>query len=151
MITNVGTIGVNVRDQQRALEFYTQKLGFQVFRNDPMEPGSESPRWIEVGPAGAQTHLVLFTPPGLEDRIGTFSGYVFHCDDIRKTVEELRSRGVELAEDLRQSTDIARINGWVLTAFVYGELKCFVHWRLRWRQRILDGAPRCVIPSQFVG
>lgn len=102
MITSVGTIGINVRDQQQALEFYTQKLGFQLIRDNPMDPGTDSPRWIEVAPAGAQTHLVLFTPPGHEDRIGTFSGYVFHCDDIRTTVTELHGRGVEFAEDLKQ-------------------------------------------------
>jgi lactoylglutathione lyase len=42
---------------------------------------------------------VLYTPPGLEDRIGTFAGVVFECDDIRATHEELRARGVEFSEE----------------------------------------------------
>ena len=52
-----------------------------------------------MAPAGAETHLVLLKPPGLEDRIGTFAGVVFECDDIRATYEELWDRGVELTEE----------------------------------------------------
>ena len=52
-----------------------------------------------MAPAGAETVLVPFTPPGLEDRVGTFSGVVFECDDIRTTYEELRNRGVEFTEE----------------------------------------------------
>ena len=42
---------------------------------------------------------MLFTPPGLEDRIGTWGNVVFACDDIRATHEELSERGVEFAEE----------------------------------------------------
>jgi len=41
---------------------------------------------------------VLFTPPEQRDRIGTFSNVLFECDDIQKTYEELRAKGVEFAE-----------------------------------------------------
>jgi predicted enzyme related to lactoylglutathione lyase len=102
MITCAGTVGVNVRDQQRAKEFYTQKLGFQVIRDEPLMPPAESPRWIEVAPPGAQTHLVLLTPPGMEDQIGTNSRVVLHCDDIQQTVKELQQQGVEFTDQLHQ-------------------------------------------------
>lgn len=95
MITHAATIGVYVSDQQRALDFYVGKLGFEVRRDEPMSPEA---RWIEVAPPGAQTALVPFTPPGLEDRIGTFASVVFDCDDIQATYEELRGRGVEFVE-----------------------------------------------------
>jgi lactoylglutathione lyase len=95
MISHVQTVGIFVRDQQKAKEFYTQKLGFEVIRDDPM---GEKARWIEVAPKGAKTHLVLFTPPGMEDRIGTFSNLVFGCEDIQKTYEELKSRGVTFTD-----------------------------------------------------
>ena len=95
MITQVATVGVFVRDQQRALDFYTQKLGFELRRDEPMSPDA---RWIEVAPPGAQTAVVLYTPPGMEDRIGTFANLVLDCDDIHRTHQKLTSRGVEFVE-----------------------------------------------------
>jgi predicted enzyme related to lactoylglutathione lyase len=95
MITSVKLVGICVGDQQRALDFYTQKLGFEVISDQPMGPNA---RWIEVAPPGATTHLALWTPPGLEDRIGSFTGVVLRCDDIHATHRELRERGVKFTE-----------------------------------------------------
>ena len=96
MITAASTVGIFVSDQDRALDFYTNALGFEKRADEPMGDGA---RWIEVAPAGAQTRLVLYTPPGFEDRIGTFSNVVFGCDDIRATHEELSGRGVEFTQE----------------------------------------------------
>lgn len=96
VIRSVGKAGVYVGDQQRALEFYRDALGFEVRADVPMGPGA---RWIEVAPAGAQTALALFTPPGLENRVGTFSGIVFECDDVQATYNELKQRGVRFTEE----------------------------------------------------
>ena len=96
MMINVKTVGIYVSDKQRALDFYVDKMGFEKRRDDPMSPEA---RWIEVAPKGAETVLVLYTPQGLEDRIGSFAGVVFKCDDIRATYEELRERGVEFTEE----------------------------------------------------
>ncbi len=98
MITNVKMVGIPVKDQQQALDFYTKTLGFKLVSDEPMGPGA---RWIEVVPPGAETRLTLFTPPGHENRIGTFSSIVFRCDDIEKTCEELRQRGVEFKDGPR--------------------------------------------------
>lgn len=93
MITSVKFVSVPVSDQDRALSFYTEKLGFKVVTDQPMGAGR---RWIElqVGGAGA-TRLVLFTPEGQEDRVGTVFNGAFACDNVEKTYEELRGRGVE--------------------------------------------------------
>ncbi|MBV8550133.1 MAG: VOC family protein [Acidobacteriaceae bacterium] len=93
MITKVKFVGVCVRDQDRALQFYTQKLGFKLRTDHPMGPQ----RWIELEIPGAETGVVLFTPQGQEDRIGSFVNTSFHCDDLEATYEELKSRGVEFA------------------------------------------------------
>ena len=98
MITKASTVGIYVSDQDQALDFYTNKLGFEKLIDEPMGSGSDA-RWIEVAPAGAQTPLVLFTPPGQEDRIGTFSNVTFSCDDMNSTYQELKSRGVEFSEN----------------------------------------------------
>ena len=98
MIRKVAKTGVCVSDQQRAVDFYTQVLGFTLVADESMGPDA---RWIEVGPPGAETTLTLWTPPGLEDRIGTFTGVVLSCDDIQATYEELRARGVEFEKEPR--------------------------------------------------
>jgi predicted enzyme related to lactoylglutathione lyase len=96
MITQVKFVSIPVRDQQRALEFFTQKLGFKITTDQPMGPGQ---RWIELKVARAETGVVLFTPPGHEDRIGSFVPLSFQCDNVQKTFEELREKGVEFAQE----------------------------------------------------
>jgi catechol 2,3-dioxygenase-like lactoylglutathione lyase family enzyme len=86
---------IPVSDQQRALDFYTKKLGFQVITDSPFGNGI---RWIELRLPGASSAVVLFTPPGMEGRIGTFSGISFDCDNVEKTYAELKAKGVEFAQ-----------------------------------------------------
>ena len=101
MIPFAKSTTVYVRDQQRAVDFWVNKMGFEKRTDLPMGPDA---RWIEVAPPGAQTVLVPYTPPGLESRIGTFSGIVFDCDDIQATYKELRRRGVEFTEEPTQQS-----------------------------------------------
>ena len=88
-------VSIPVRDQQQALEFWTEKVGFQIATDRPFGPGI---RWIELKIPGAQTGLVLFTPPGQESRIGQFQNISFHCDDVEKTHAELSAKGVEFLQ-----------------------------------------------------
>jgi catechol 2,3-dioxygenase-like lactoylglutathione lyase family enzyme len=55
-ITEVGTVGVPVTDQERALEFYRDKLGFETRMDGSFGEGL---RWIEVAPPGATTTIAL--------------------------------------------------------------------------------------------
>lgn len=95
MITKARAINIYVRDQERAVDFYVNKLGMTKLRDEPNGPDS---RWIEVAPLGAESVLVLYTPPGFESRIGGFANVVFDCDDLDTTYQELRSRGVEFTQ-----------------------------------------------------
>ncbi|HWP43516.1 MAG TPA: VOC family protein [Blastocatellia bacterium] len=92
MIKHVKFASIPVRDQSKALAFYTEKLGFEVVTDQPMDEGM---RWIEVKPAGAETKVVLSACPEEADRIGTFSNVVFGTEDVRATYEELKAKGVE--------------------------------------------------------
>jgi predicted enzyme related to lactoylglutathione lyase len=92
MITHVKFVGIPTSDQDRALAFYTEKLGFKVLTDQPF---GENQRWIELTIGGAQTGVVLFTPDGHEDRIGTFFNGSIACDNVEKTYEELTAKGVE--------------------------------------------------------
>ena len=92
MIKRIKFLGVPVRDQERALRFYTEKLGFRILTDQEFSP---TQRWIELSIPGAETGIVLFTPEGHEDRIGTFVHTSWEVDNIEKTHQELAERGVE--------------------------------------------------------
>jgi len=92
MIKSIKFVGIPVSDQDRALAFYTEALGFTVLTDQPMGPGQ---RWIELKIPGAQTGLALFTPEGHEDRIGTFQSISFLVEDVDKAHAEMVARGVE--------------------------------------------------------
>lgn len=95
MITQVKFVGVPVSNPTRALAFYTEKLGFAVATDQPMGNGQ---RWIELRVGHSPTRVVLFTPPGHEDRIGTFFNGSLACDDVDATYRQLQQRGVEFVE-----------------------------------------------------
>ena len=96
MINLIKLVTVPVRDQDRALDFYTRALGFQIGIDQP-NPGTGQ-RWIELKIPGCPTRVVLFTPPGQEDRVGTASNIVFTCDSVENTWEELKERGVQFPQ-----------------------------------------------------
>jgi len=94
MIKRIKFLGIPVRDQDRALRFYTEKLGFRILTDQEF---NDKQRWIELSIPGAETGLALFTPDGHEDRVGTFVNTSWEVDNIDKTYEELQARGVEFA------------------------------------------------------
>lgn len=93
MIKRIKFLGIPVQDQDRALRFYTEKLGFRVLTDQQF---SDTQRWIELSIPGAETGVTLFTPQGHEDRIGTFVNTSWEVDNMEKTYAELQERGVEL-------------------------------------------------------
>lgn len=95
MIRGVKFVSVPVSDQDKALEFYRDVLGFRVKTDQPFTP---TQRWIEMSIPGAETGLVLWTPPGQEDRIGSFQPVSLWCEDVFQTAEVLMGKGVEFAQ-----------------------------------------------------
>jgi catechol 2,3-dioxygenase-like lactoylglutathione lyase family enzyme len=100
-ITNVSTVMVPVSDQDRALEFYVDKLGFEKRQDTAYGEGM---RWIEVGPPGAQTPVAL-VPPREGDPTGINLHFGFETDDIEAAHTELRSRGVDVDEEIMRMGD----------------------------------------------
>ena len=98
MIKAVKFVSIPVRNQDEALAFYTSKLGFHVLTDQPF---GNTVRWIELGIPGADTRVVLFLPEGHESRVGAFTGVSFVADNVEKTYEELRARGVEFTKPPR--------------------------------------------------
>jgi predicted enzyme related to lactoylglutathione lyase len=100
MLKGISKVVLDVEDQERAKEFWTTTLGFEVVRDVPY--GDE--RWLEVASPDKQITLVLgrsSTGPGDRDAVPEMlptSNFFFYCDDIKGTYEELTSRGVEFTQ-----------------------------------------------------
>ena len=106
MITKMTHVCVYVLDQNRAYDFYTNKLGFKVVTDVPMGPDN---RWLTVCPPeqpDLEINLFLVTESKMFPKEtvrmmtelitkGTFGSGVFTCSDIYATYEELKAKGVE--------------------------------------------------------
>jgi len=62
-VSNIGVAMFSVTDQDAALAFYTDKLGFEV-RGDTRFGENAEMRWLEVAPPGSRTRLALNPPMG---------------------------------------------------------------------------------------
>jgi catechol 2,3-dioxygenase-like lactoylglutathione lyase family enzyme len=108
MSQGVDVAGIYVRDQDEALEFYVEKLGFRVHtdvKNGPF-------RWLTVQhPEQASFQLGLFVPGApLHDADtaqalnalvakGAMPSLVLVVDDCRASFEAMRGRGVEFGQE----------------------------------------------------
>lgn len=98
-ITHVGIVSINVTDQDRAIAFYVDQLGFEKTADAPMGPDA---RWVEVAPRGAQTRLSLIAAgnPAFEpDRIGKNIACTFELSGFAETCKQLKERGVSFKEE----------------------------------------------------
>ena len=100
-ITQVGTVIVPVSDQDRAIEFYLDKLGFEKRTDMPFGKGD---RWVEVAPAGAATTIAL-VPPREGDPTGIETNVGFTTEDVDADHTDLRARGVDVDEEVMRMGD----------------------------------------------
>ena len=78
-----------VADQDRAIAFYTENLGFRVVRDTPYE--EDGWRWVILEIPGAQTKILLSRRPNTE---GDVPSLVLTVDDVHRWYEELKAKGV---------------------------------------------------------
>ena len=90
MITHIKFVSIPIRNQDLALAFYTEKLGFKLVTDQPHD---EKQRWIEMRIGGSDTRFVLFTMD--ESRIGSYFNGALACDNVEKTYQALKDRGVK--------------------------------------------------------
>ena len=107
----ISTAQLWVHDQDEALAFYTDKLGFEV-REDVTVPELGNFRWLSVGVPGQDVAIVLMAVPGapvFDDETrqqildllakGAAGGLFFTTEDCRASYEELGGRGVEFTQE----------------------------------------------------
>jgi catechol 2,3-dioxygenase-like lactoylglutathione lyase family enzyme len=95
-LTQVSTVMVPVADQDEAIAFYVDKLGFEKRVDTPFGDGN---RWVEVAPPGAATTVALVQPregeaTAIETRVA------FASADIDADHATLRERGVDVDEEV---------------------------------------------------
>lgn len=91
-ISGIRTIGIPVKDQDRALAFYRDTLGFDVLMDAAYGEGD---RWIEVAPTGAPTSIAL-VPERAGSPAGVDTGVRLVSSDAAADHERLRGSGVDV-------------------------------------------------------
>jgi catechol 2,3-dioxygenase-like lactoylglutathione lyase family enzyme len=91
MISHVKFVTIPTTDQDRALKFWTDVVGFRVLTDQPF---NDKQRWIELRVGTSDTRLVLF----VFDDGGLKPGMMFNgalaCKNVEQTYQELMARGV---------------------------------------------------------
>ncbi|HUO73470.1 MAG TPA: VOC family protein [Solirubrobacteraceae bacterium] len=95
-ITQMGRVMVPVRDQDAAIAFYTEKLGFALVADVPFG-GTE--RWVEVAPSGGGAAIALVPPRG-DYQTGRMTGIALESRDPRADHDELKAQGVDVDKEL---------------------------------------------------
>jgi lactoylglutathione lyase len=95
MISHIHAATIVVSDQEKAIKYYRDVLGFDLTDDVPMGP---TMRWVTVAPPGAATRIALSLPswhtkkPSLE--MGIETGIAFSTPDMASTYAALKKRGV---------------------------------------------------------
>jgi catechol 2,3-dioxygenase-like lactoylglutathione lyase family enzyme len=107
MISGLTHVTVLVRDQDEALRFYTEKLGFEKRADMSFGPGM---RWLSVAPQGQTDLEIVLQQPNpamhgeeharqMAEMVGRGTTWVFACDNCRATAAALREHGVEFQSE----------------------------------------------------
>jgi catechol 2,3-dioxygenase-like lactoylglutathione lyase family enzyme len=88
---------VTVADTDRALDFYTGKLGFEKVVDEPMGPGM---RWVEVKVADGETTIALAPPPEGQEAGGSQTGIILDTTDVDGAHSALKAAGVDVDDEV---------------------------------------------------
>ena len=101
-IAKIGVVCIPVSDQERAIEFYVDTLGFEKRADVPFGNGY---RWVEVAPEGSATTIAIVPPPEGKPTGGMETGIALHTADIDAVHEELQGRGVDVDDEVSRMGD----------------------------------------------
>ena len=96
-ISDVGGVAIPVSDQEKAVRFYVERLGFEVVLDVPMGDGG---RWVRVAPPGGRVPIALVAA-GEGGPVGVDTGITFATSDAETDHASLVWRGVDTDELLR--------------------------------------------------
>lgn len=122
-VKRIGIVSVPVKDQDRALAFYRDVLGFEVVSDNPMGEGRG--RWIQLRPSGAETSISLVT--WFEAmRPGGLRGLVLEVEEMDAARAVLKERGLRTGDVMVEPWGRFSLfedvdgNGWILHELAAG-------------------------------
>lgn len=102
MIDCVGTVCVFVDNQDRAKEFYTNKLGFELRTDQPLSPGATN-RWVAVAPKSAVTEIILYKVDEnwehYEGTVGKSQAITLNVTNMGAVYKDLKAKSVEFVSE----------------------------------------------------
>ena len=101
-ISQIGTVVVPVSDQDRAIEFYVDTLGFEKRADVPF---GDRYRWVEVAPAEAATTIAIVVPPPGKPTGGVETGIGLNSADVDADHADLKARGVDVDDEVSRMGD----------------------------------------------
>ena len=105
----ISVLTLFVEDVDRAVDFYTKKLGWDKTMDVPM--GED--RWVTVAPPGERTSFTLTKGPpswAPDKAVGGFSGVIIEVDDVHQAHAKLEQQNVEFTDEPR----IEPWGGWAM-------------------------------------
>jgi predicted enzyme related to lactoylglutathione lyase len=101
-VNKIGTVIIPTSDQDRLIEFYVEKLGFEKRADIPFGNGS---RWVEVAPTDAVTTIALAAPPEGTPTGNSETGIALQSDDVDGYHAELQASGVDVDPEVMHMGD----------------------------------------------
>jgi catechol 2,3-dioxygenase-like lactoylglutathione lyase family enzyme len=101
-VNKISTVVIPVADVDRAIEFYTDKLGFNKRVDIPF---GDKYRWVEVGPGDAVTTIALAPPPPGGSTGNRETGIGLQTDDIDAYHADLKAKGVDVDDEVSRMGD----------------------------------------------
>ena len=96
-IAKVGVVIIPVADEDRAIEFYVDKLGFEKRADVPF--GGDY-RWVEVAPAGGEARIAIVPPPPGKPTGGMETGIGLETADVDGFHAHLKAAGVDVDDEV---------------------------------------------------
>ena len=101
-IAKLGVVCVPVSDQQRAIEFYVETLGFEKRADVPFGDGY---RWVEVAPAGGDARIAIVPPPEGKPTGNMETGIGLETQDLEAVHAALKARGADVDDEISRMGD----------------------------------------------
>jgi catechol 2,3-dioxygenase-like lactoylglutathione lyase family enzyme len=102
MIDSIATVCLFVSDQDRAKDFYLNKLGMELRMDAPLAPNSTA-RWLSVAPKDALTELVLYLPDEnwehYKQVVGKSQAVTFKVSNLETFCADLKRKGVTILQE----------------------------------------------------
>ena len=97
VITGIVSTSVFVKDQQESLNFWIEKLGFEVICDIKLESNI---RWVEIAPISSNSSINLYPKSLISKKdLKPMPVIVFRTDDIRTTFKNLKAKGVTFSRN----------------------------------------------------